>query len=75
MKRVQAIKRFLHFGLTNSRSLLHNAFPIQLHILYYDLDILTFTESWLNSESGNNILQEFCPISSSNQARPLLADA
>lgn len=57
VKRAFSVMRFVQCSIINSRSYQPNAYLIQLQILYYDLHLLSNTESRLHTEIGIEILQ------------------
>ena len=59
-------------GLLNARSVNSSAGIIAQHLLNFDLDLLAVTESWLTSDSGDDILRGICPEGYLSLHRPRL---
>ena len=71
-KRVRAASHSMQCGLLNARSVNSSAGIIAQHLLNFDLDLLAVTESWLTSDSGDDILRGICPEGYLSLHRPRL---
>ena len=60
-KRAKSAFKFLTFGLANVRSVNSRSEDILDFLCSTRVDVLSLTETWLNSDDGDEVLRAVCP--------------